>query len=326
MNSGKPQPPISPLLAIAFGILAVSTASIFIRYAQAEAPSLVIAACRLGLATVLMAPAALTRKQAELARLARADLALGLLSGVFLALHFATWITSLEYTTVASSAVLVSTTPLFVALLSPIFLKESTTRWVGVGLMLALVGGTVVALSDACLWQDFRLVCPSSLAQFAGEKAIQGNLLALAGAAAGACYVMIGRRLRARISLLGYIFVVYGMAAVVLAVIMLAAGESPLGFSPLIYLWFLLLAVVPQLIGHTTFNWALGYLSAAFVSITLLGEPVGTTLLAYIFLKETPSGLKIFGAALILAGLVVASKSEAPQPKTEPAVDLPGTD
>lgn len=308
MNLTTRQPPFPPLLAITFGILAVSTASIFIRFAQAEAPSLVIAACRLTIASLVIAPFAVTTRHQELTSLNVKDIALALLSGTFLAIHFATWISSLEFTTVASSAVLVSTTPLFVAILSPLFLKERPTRVIAAGLLLALAGGVVVALSDVCTWQPGGFSCPS-WNEFTGNEALKGNLLALAGAAAGGCYVMIGRRLRAKVSLLSYIFVVYGMAAIVLVVVMLASGASPFGYSPLIYLWFLLLALVPQLIGHTTFNWALGYLSAAFVAITLLGEPVGTTILAYLILHETPGFLKISGAFLIFIGIVVASRS-----------------
>lgn len=215
MNLSTRRPSVPPLLAIAFGILAVSTASIFIRFAQREAPSLVIAACRLTIASVVLAPFALTRRRDEISKLHRKDLVLALLSGFFLAIHFATWISSLAFTTVASSAVLVSTTPLFVAILSPLFLKEPLNRLVGAGLLVALAGGTIVALSDTCSWQGIRLVCQSWL-EFSGSQALKGNLLALAGAAAGACYVMIGRRLRAKVSLLSYIFVVYGMAAIVL--------------------------------------------------------------------------------------------------------------
>jgi drug/metabolite transporter (DMT)-like permease len=103
---------------------------------------------------------------------------------------------------------------------------------------------------------------------------------------------------------------VYGMAAVVLVVIMLAAGESPFGYPPAAYFWMLLLALFPQLLGHSSFNWALGYLSAAFVSISLLGEPIGSTILAYFLLHETPAALELIGAILILLGIYLASLSE----------------
>jgi drug/metabolite transporter (DMT)-like permease len=304
------RPSVPPILALVFGILAVSTASIFIRMAQENAPSLVIAAGRLTLATLILAPLAWTQKRSELASLSRGELGLALLSGFFLALHFATWISSLEYTTVASSVVLVSTVPLWVALLSPVTLKESVARLVLVGMALALVGGAIVGMSDACTWDAAGLACPS-LSEFVRGQAFLGDLLALVGAVAAAGYLLIGRKLRARISLLSYIFMVYGMAAVVLLGIMFAAGQSPLGYPPQTYLWLLLLALIPQLIGHSTYNWALGYLSAAYVSIALLGEPIGSTILAYFLLSETPTLFKIVGGILILAGIYVASLSES---------------
>jgi drug/metabolite transporter (DMT)-like permease len=310
MNKSHPNTHVNPFLALAFGILATSTASLFIRYAQAEAPSLVIAACRLSLATLVLAPLALLRWKAELQALASRELVPALLSGFFLAVHFATWITSLEYTSVASSVVFVSTTPLWVALLSPFTLKEPITRPVLFGMILALAGGVIIGLSDTCAWRGGTLACPP-LAEFVRGRAFLGDLLALAGALAAAAYLLIGRRLRARMSLIPYIFLVYGMAAVVLVVVMFGAGETPLGYAPPTYLWFLLLALVPQLLGHSTYNWALRYISAAYVSITLLGEPIGSTLLAYFLLDETPTGLKIIGAILILAGILVAARSEA---------------
>ena len=309
MSAQRRHPQVNPFLAIFFGILAVSTASIFVRYAQAYAPSLVIAAWRLSLATLVLAPAALTRFRPELKRMTGYELALGLLSGIFLAAHFATWISSLEYTTVASSVVLVSTSPLFVALLAPIFLKEGISRQVIVGFVFALAGIIVVAISDTCSWQNTHLACPS-FNEFLQGKAFIGDLLALAGALAGACYLIIGRKLRGGISVVSYIFIVYGMAAVVLVLVMLSAGQSAWGYPPIAYVWFMLLALVPQLLGHSTFNWALGYLSAAFVSLTLLGEPIGSTILAYFLLDETPTALKVIGAILILAGLLIASRSE----------------
>ncbi len=300
------RPAVPPNLAIAFGILAASTAAIFIRYAQQEAPSLVVAAWRLTIASLVLAPLALTRHRAELARLSRIDWALALLSGLFLAIHFATWITSLEYTSVASSVVLVTTTPLWVALISPFTLRERLGKAVIAGMLLALAGGTIVALSDACTLQAGRFSCPG-LGDSLGGRASLGNLMAIAGAIAAASYMTLGRRLRRGMSLVGYIFVVYSMAAVVLVVMMFSAGLSPFGYSPPIYLWLVLLALVPQLIGHSTFNWALGYLPAAFVSITLLGEPIGSTVLAYFLLGETPTAIKLGGALLILLGIYLAS-------------------
>jgi drug/metabolite transporter (DMT)-like permease len=292
--------------AILGAILAVSTASIFIRLAQREAPSLVIAAFRLTFASLILAPVALTRHKTELRSLTRRELYLGLLSGVFLALHFATWITSLEYTNIASSVVLVSTSPLWVALLAPLVLRERLTRPVLTGMLLALSGGVVIALSDSCTWQN-GLACPS-LAEFVKGGAFFGNFLALAGAWMVAGYLMIGRRLRAKISLVPYIFVVYSMAAVALIVIMFASGETPLGYPPMTYVWMLLLALVPQLIGHSTYNWALRYMPAALVAVTTLGEPIGSTILAYFLLRETPTLIKIGGAAMILVGIYIASR------------------
>ncbi len=295
-------------IALLTAILAVSTASIFIRFAQKEAPSLVIAAYRLSFASLALAPLALVRHRDELRRLTRSDLMLGLLSGIFLALHFATWITSLEYTTVASSVVLVSTSPLWVALLAPVFLKEPLSRWVLAGMLLALTGGTIIGLSDACHWST-GFVCPP-LAEFVKGKASFGNFLALAGAFAVTGYLLIGRKLRAGMSLIPYIFVVYSMAALVLIVIMLLAGESPFGYQPITYGWLLLLALVPQLVGHSTYNWALRYLPAAFVAVTTLGEPIGSTILAYFILQEVPSTLQILGGVFILAGIYIASRVE----------------
>jgi drug/metabolite transporter (DMT)-like permease len=297
MDSSK-RPPVSPIIAILFGILAVSTASIFIRFAQREATSLVIAAWRLTIASLILVPVAASTHKRELASLKRNELLLALLSGIFLAAHFASWITSLQYT------------PLWVALLSPFTIKEAIRPAVRIGLMLALVGVVVVGFNDSCTTASGAYSCPS-LANFLQDRAFVGDLLAVAGAMAGAGYLLIGRRLRAKMSLISYISLVYGMAAVVLVIIMLSTRENPFGYSPQIYLWLILLAIIPQLIGHSTFNWALGYLSAAYVSITLLGEPIGSTILAYFFLHEVPSLVKLLGGVLILTGIYIASRSEA---------------
>jgi drug/metabolite transporter (DMT)-like permease len=295
---------------MAIGILAVSTAAIFIRYAQLYAPSLVIAAYRLTLASLILAPFTIGRRRHELGSLQRRELSLALLSGFFLAIHFATWITSLEYTTVASSVVLVTTTPLWVALMAPFTIKEPLNRQILTGMALALVGGVIIGLSDACSWEGFSLACPDLAGMWVGN-ALLGDLLAVVGAVAAAVYILIGRRLRAGLSLIAYIFVVYGMAAVILVMFTLIARQPLSGYPPVAYLCFLALALVPQLIGHSSFNWALRYVSASYVSIILLGEPIGSILLAYLVLDEVPTTAKIFGAILILVGIYVASKNSA---------------
>jgi drug/metabolite transporter (DMT)-like permease len=293
--------------ALLTAILAVSTSSVFIRFAQQDAPSLVIAALRLTFATLMLAPIALTRPRAELLNLTRGDLSLGLVAGLFLAVHFGTWISSLEFTTVASSVVFVSTGPLWVALLSPVLLNERLKRAAILGLALALIGGAIVGLSDACIWKN-GLQCPD-LGRVLQGRAMWGNFLALAGAWAVSGYLIIGRKLRTKISLIPYIFIVYGMAALGLIAAMFVSGESPLGHPASAYFWIFLLAAFPQLIGHSTYNWVLRYIPAALVAITTLVEPIGSAILAFFILRETPSQGVLVGGALILSGIYLTSRS-----------------
>jgi drug/metabolite transporter (DMT)-like permease len=278
------------------GIAAVSSASIMIRYAQRQAPSLVIAAARLTLSSLVLVPWALTRYRAEYRKLVRSDGWLAVFSGIFLALHFATWISSLEYTTVASSTVLVSTSPLFVAVASWLLLREKIGHAVIVGLIVALAGSVIIGLSDA------------DKAGGTMRNALLGDVLAFAGAVMVAGYLLIGRRLRAKLSLIPYIAIVYGTAAVVMLGMVCVTRQGIIGYSPATYLWLLLLALVPQLIGHSSFNWALAHLPATYVSVATLGEPIGSTLLAYVILGEAPTPIKIAGAAMILVGIVIASQ------------------
>src|SRR5512146_718785 len=245
-----------PLLVLFFGILIVSTSSIFIRFAQREASSIVIAAYRLSLATIILLPIVWFGYRDELFHLKRKQLALVVVSGIFLGFHFATWITSLEYTTVASSVVLVSTTPLWVALLSPLVLRERPTRMVAVGMVVALIGGTLVGLSESCQIGAGGIACPPASVFMQGE-AFLGNLLALAGALCAAAYLLAGRFLRPTMSLVIYIFTVYGTAALALIGMALVSGKPLAGFSPAVYIFFLLLAAGPQLLGHTSFNYGL---------------------------------------------------------------------
>lgn len=297
------------LPAVTFlAVLAISTASILIRFAQADgAPSIVIAALRLTIATLLLAPYALTNYLDEIKRFTRTEILFGGLSGFFLAVHFATWISSLEFTSVASSAVFVSTGPLWVALLSTIFLNEKLSRLALIGLGISITGGAVVGMADACVW-DPSFTCPGAATFFKGP-AMWGNFLALAGAWAVTGYLIIGRKIRSGMSLVPYVFLVYGMAAIVLIIFMLASGNTPLGYQPSTYGWIFLLAIVPQLIGHSTFNWALKHMPASLVSINILGEPIGSAILAFFILRESPSLPTYYGGILILIGIYLSNRN-----------------
>lgn len=297
-----------PLLVVAMSIaiLAVSTASILIRLAQRDASSLEIAAARLMLASAFLLPVALLRHRTALRDLRPREVLLAALAGVFLAAHFGTWISSLEYTTVVSSVVLVSTGPLWVALLSPAFLGERLTRSALFGLGLAILGGTVIAAGGSCSWSA-GLRCEGLGAAAQGRMAL-GNLLALAGAWAVSGYLILGRRLRATVDLVPYIFLTYGFAALVLLGVMLVRGETLWGLPPRAYLWLLLLALIPQLVGHTTYNWALRFLPAALVAIATLGEPIGSAVLAFFILREIPGPAILLGGILILAGIYLAAR------------------
>jgi drug/metabolite transporter (DMT)-like permease len=288
-----------PYVVLATGVLAVSTAAILVRLAQtASAPSLVLAAARLCVATSILTPIVLRRHWHDVRAVSISDLKWALVSGAVLGLHFATWITSLEYTAVVNSVTLVSTSPLWVALLAPVFLREKLDRWAAIGLVLAMGGGILVSLSGKAGDPPNR------------NDPLLGNGLALIGAIMAAIYFMIGRRLRARLSLTVYIWLVYSTAAIILVLVVIASGEQVIGLPAKAYLWMLMIGLVPQLIGHSSFNYALGFFSAAYVSLVVLSEPIGSGLLAIIFLNEWPVLLQLAGSTLILLGIGVASKKE----------------
>jgi drug/metabolite transporter (DMT)-like permease len=195
-----------------------------------------------------------------------------------------------------------------VALFSPLFLNEIPTRWIWIGMSLSLLGGLVVGIGDSCTASGFFLSCPPFSEMTAGS-AFYGNFLALCGAWAVAGYLMIGRTLRAKMELVPYITLVYGTAALVLLLTMMIAKQTPLGYSTPTYLFILGLAILPQLIGHSTYNWALKYIPASLVSITTLGEPIGSAILAFFLLQEIPSPFTLAGGALILTGIYISSRN-----------------
>ena len=271
-----------------FGVVAVSFGAILVRFA--EAPSLVIATYRLVLASLIVAPVGLLRRWGELRALSRGDLAWAGLSGALLTLHFAFWISSLEYTTVASSVVFVSTSPIFVGVASHFLTRDKLSLAMSAGIAVALLGGMVIG------WNDLEL----------GGQALRGDLLAIVGAVMVGGYFMAGRKLRPTTSLLAYVTVVYSVAALGALVLCVLTEQRLAGYSVQTYVMLLLLAVGPQIIGHSSLNWALRHLPAAAVGVVTLGEPVGSTVLACLLLSEVPSPLKVAGGGLILAGIYLS--------------------
>ncbi len=294
------------LTATTLGILFVSTASIFIRLSQNEASAIVIGASRLLIACLILVPIALIRNRAELFSLSRSELLQGSLSGLFLALHFASWITSMQYTSIASSVVLVTTTPLWVALLSPVVLKEPVRKSVLIGLIISLTGTIIVSIADACSFINGSWQC---MFQFFSKDTLWGNFLALFGAWMAAGYFLMGRQLRKKLTTVPYAAFVYSVAALILLSIVVIRREPVFSYSGTTYIWLLALGLFPQLLGHSLLNWALKYVSAAYVSLMLLGEPIGTIILAFLFLKETPTPVEGVGAILIMIGIMVGSVS-----------------
>jgi len=275
------------------GMLAVSTSSILIRLAVA--PPLVIGAWRLLLAALFLLPVALPRARREWRGLGRRE-ALALLgSGVALAAHFASWIHSLTLTTVASSTILVATNPIFVGLATRFLLKERIQRSMLIAIAITIAGSLLIGYGDIGL----------------SSQALLGDLFALGGALAGSAYILLGQVVRARVSTLAYVLPCYALAGAILLLVCLASGQTLTGYAPQTMGVFVLLALVPQILGHSAYNWALGYFHPLVVTLALLGEPVGATALAWLVLGERPAALAYPGGLLIMAGIVVASLVES---------------
>lgn len=291
MSSGMPARRLYLVLAV--GVVAVGWAAIFIRLA--DAPALSIAAWRLVLGAAPLAATAAMRRREEIARLQRRSWGLLVGSGVALALHFATWIASLDRTTVASSVALVTTQPLWVALIAAVALGERMTRLGLIGMLVALAGTVAIAGVDIDV----------------SGRALVGDLLAVAGAIFAAIYFVLGRGVRRTLSLSAYVGVVYSVAAVALVPAALLAGQPLTGFDPETWLAIAAMALVSQIVGHSALNWALAYMSAAGVSIAILGEPLISTVLAVPILGEWPGVPRVAGGLVTLAGVALALRGEA---------------
>ena len=272
------------LPAVAVGVVAVSAAAIFIRLADAPALAIAFWRCALGVA-VLLPPALARRERFPTGK----ALVVAIASGVALGAHFGFWVSSLDYTSVAASVVLVSNTPVFVAILAYLLLGEKTSRLSFAGILVALAG-TVVIAGDGSV----------------GSAALFGNFLAILGAVTFTAYVLIGRSQRSAadpVGVLPYSIVLYSAAAISLLPVALLAGDQVWGYSAETWFWLGAITLGPQIMGHTVFNWALRYVNASVISGTVLAEPVVAAVLAWFVLAEKPGLATILGGAVVLAGL-----------------------
>jgi drug/metabolite transporter (DMT)-like permease len=275
-------------LIIFIGVVSVSFAAIFIRLA--EAPPLIIGSYRLLIASLILWPLTLKYSRNELRHLTLRDLWLALISGAFLGLHFGLWISSLSYTSVATSVILATSSPLFVAIASYVIFKEKITWKIITGIVVCFVGVAFIGYGN---WGI-------------GADSFIGSVLALSGALAVSGYMLIGRKLRQRMGLLVYSAIICSSAGILLLIASLVSGYPLSGYTGNTYLMMILLALVPQLLGHLSLNWSLRFVSATLVTVAVLGEPVGANIWAFFILGEKPQLFEIIGSVFILAGIFTA--------------------
>lgn len=280
-------PKLNPHLALAIGVVAVSTSAIFVKVSSA--PPGVIAFYRLLFSVLFMAPLFLFKYVHELRLITKRDWIFSVVSGIFLAFHFIFWFESLNFTSVASSTVLVTLQPLFAFLGGYIFFKE-TFSWK------AIASGLLAIIGSVCIsWGDFKL----------SGAALYGDILALVACALVTAYLMFGQAMRKRLSLVTYTFVVYTISAITLLLYVLIVKEplAPYPFSDWVY--FILLALIATLLGHTLFNWSLKWISTSIISMAILFEPVGATILAFFLLNEKVLWTQVVGGLIVILGILL---------------------
>ena len=288
------------VFVLIIGIISISLSAIFIRMCS-DMPSLSIAVFRLTIASLILISIAFFKK-VELKSIEKKDLLLMVLGGFFLAFHLISWITSLKFTSVANSVALVTTNPIFVGLFSVLLLKNKLEKEIVIGIVLSVLGSFLISRGY-------------SGASIETTNHVLGDMLAVLGAIFASGYILIGSIVRERVETFEYILVIYTITSVILIVITLFAsftfmkGQNVFtGFSVKSYLFVFLLAVVSQLLGHTSFNYVLKFLKPDFVAIIILGEPIGASIFAYLIFGETVSLVQLVGMAFIFLAVIIASK------------------
>jgi drug/metabolite transporter (DMT)-like permease len=279
------KPKFNPYLVLAIGVIAVSTSAIFVKISSA--PSGVIAFYRLFFSILLMLPIFISKYRLELKLINKRDWGLSAVAGFFLAFHFILWFESLNYTSVASSTVLVTLQPIFAFIGTYFFFKERLSLKAILAGLIAVIGSVIIS------WGDFKI----------SGSALFGDILALAACALITFYLLFGQTVRKRVSLITYTFIVYAISTVVLLLYIMVTGERLFPYPKNDWLFFLLLAIIPTLLGHTLLNWVVKWVSTSMISVAILFEPVGATVLAYNVIGEKINLSQVIGGLVVLLGI-----------------------
>ncbi|MEZ7173514.1 DMT family transporter [Sporosarcina sp. OR05] len=281
------KPSIHPYIPIIIGVISVALSAIFVKLATADAG--VIAFYRMLFSVLLMLPLFLMKYRKELLVFTKRDWIFSSIAGIFLAFHFILWFESLNYTSVASSTVLVTLQPIFAFVGTYFFFKEKLSLKTILSAVIAISGSIIIS------WSDFQL----------SGTAFYGDMLALAGCAFITAYLLFGQEVRKRLSLITYTFVLYAISTITLFFYVLVKGESFGPYSSTDWFWFFMLALIPNLLGHSLFNWAVKWVSTNVISIAILFEPVGASILAYYIFHETLTSAQIIGGIVVIAGILL---------------------
>ena len=290
-----------PYLGLFISIASVSTAAVLIKTVSIHAQfPFSVAFFRLLFTTLIVLPFVIFRKniRKELLSLSKESFLIMLIIGLILAAHFALWISSLGKTSVASSVILVTAHPLLVGPLSHYFLKERLSKANTIGIIISVIGVIILIYGNTIYSSEIKI------------DTLEGNILAILGGIAAGLYILGGRKVRKNVSVWSYAFVVYSIATIILFLLCLISQSPIYGISPQDYGLILLMAILAGILGHTLYNWSLEYVRASVASVVLLGEPIGSTLLAIIlpWISQIPSEYTIFGGAIILTGIYLTAR------------------
>lgn len=284
------------ILVLFCGILSVSFAAIFIRFCN-DVPPVTIAAYRLIIASTILIIISFFKKT-NLKSFNKKELIISILSGVFLSLHLLFWIISLKMTSITSSVVLVTTNPIFVAILSYFLFKEKQSKELLIGITLSVIGSIILGIGDGGI-SSFGIL---------NKNALIGDIYAIMGAIMASGYLITGSIIRKKVDTFNYILIVYPIAALILILFLITGDYKLSGFKTSSWIFIFLLGSVSQLIGHTSFNWALKHLKTSMVAISILGEPVGASILAYLIFGETIGPMQFIGILSIFSAILIAYK------------------